>query len=143
QAGTPDALYLRPVDAFAAAFFGDVNRLDGIVDGGWIRTCLGAIRNRHYPDGSRVDVLIRPDALSLAPKGAPSDGADAEARVGAVRYAGRRSGVRSGVGEGEDPRLHLQARQAGLFPSRVGERLSVTIDQAQTFVFEKPDSRAG
>src|SRR5690606_3040050 len=42
QAGTPDALYLHPVDAFTAEFFGEVNRLDGIVEGGWIKTCLGA-----------------------------------------------------------------------------------------------------
>jgi iron(III) transport system ATP-binding protein len=143
QTGTPNALYLHPVDAFTAGFFGDLNRLDGIVDGGWIRTCLGAIPNRQHADGSRVDVLIRPDALTLAPPGTRSNQPDTEARVCAVQYAGRCSLVRIGLGDGTDPRTHFQARHAGLFPSRVGERLRVTIDQAQTFVFEKPDGRAG
>jgi iron(III) transport system ATP-binding protein len=143
QTGTPDALYLNPVDAFTAEFFGDINRLDGVVEGAWIRTCLGAIANRHYPDGSRVEVLIRPDALTLAPPGYDSNQAEAEARVCAVQYAGRSSLVRIGLGDGTDPRMHFHARQPGLFPSRVGERLRVRIDQAQAFVFEKPGHRAG
>ena len=33
QAGTPDDLYSRPVDAFTAAFFGAVNRVPGTAEG--------------------------------------------------------------------------------------------------------------
>ena len=137
QAGTPDALYLRPVDAFTAEFFGDINRLDGVVEGPWIRTCLGTVANPRYPDGARVDVLVRTDAITLSPSADGRPPAGTEARVCAVQYAGRSSVVRIGLGEGNDPRPHFQVRLPGVCESRIGDRLRVQLDRNRTFVFEK------
>lgn len=143
QTGTPDELYLHPVDAFTAEFFGDINRIEGVVEGEWIRTCLGAIANPRYPEGSRVDVLIRPDALSLSPLSFDRTQSETEARVCGIQYAGRSSIVRIGLGEGDDPRMHFRVRLPGVCESKVGDRLRVRIDQNQTFVFEHSDDRAG
>ncbi len=143
QSGTPGELYLHPVDAFTAEFFGEINRIEGVVEGEWIRTCLGAVANPHHPEGRRVDVLVRPDAITLSPLPADRTRPETEARVCAVQYAGRSSLVRIGLGEGENPRLHFQVRLPGICPSKVGDRLRVQIDQSQTFIFEKTDDRTG
>src|SRR5690606_25015082 len=49
QIGSPVDLYCRPVDAFAASFFGEVNRLRGVVREGRVDTPLGPVDATHLP----------------------------------------------------------------------------------------------
>ena len=42
QDGTPVETYFHPEDPFVAGFFGQINRLAGVVTGGHVTTPLGA-----------------------------------------------------------------------------------------------------
>ncbi len=59
QVGRPEDLYLRPVNSFAAGFFGEINRLDGIVRNGCVDTPLGCVHPTNLDEGTAVEVLIR------------------------------------------------------------------------------------
>src|SRR3546814_15220274 len=59
QAGTPDRLYCNPVNTFVTQFFGEVNRLKGVVKGGVVETPLGRLPSRDLAEGAMAEVLIR------------------------------------------------------------------------------------
>ena len=135
QVGRPVDLYSHPVNAFVAGFFGDINRLDGIVEKECVRTPFGVVMARGLEEGTAVEVLIRPEALHLAPP--PEDPSERAslARVMASRMLGRTSLVHlMPVGaHGQDP--HLHARIPGRFLPPEDEILHVSLDRSQTFVF--------
>jgi iron(III) transport system ATP-binding protein len=127
QIGRPEELYLRPENAFVAAFFGEVNRIPARVEAGLARTALGAIDGNGLAEGSAVEVLIRPEALVLteAPEG--------EARVLAARMLGRTSLVHLEIAG--DPPLHLHSRMPGDFLPGEGSRVSIRLDRRRAHVF--------
>ena len=80
QLGSPIELYRRPTSGFSASFMGEVNRLDGEVVGGasapagevQVQTTLGVIRGiAPRPITGRVEVYVRPEAISLESLDAP------------------------------------------------------------------------
>ena len=68
----------RYATAYAAAFFGEVNALAGVVRGGTVDTPVGRLAVEGHAcgccvaDGSPVEVLVRPEALKLAPLASPT-----------------------------------------------------------------------
>ncbi len=136
QTGSPRELYNEPVDAFAAEFFGDVNHLEGVVDGEWITTEAGQIPNKNYPDGAAIDVLVRPDAISLGSEELENS-LSKQVHVCAVDYVGGSSHVRLGFSEEIDDAEHITARHPGPFDAAIGDRLQLNIDQTKTFTFPK------
>ncbi len=138
QIGTPDELYTAPVDAFTAAFFGAINRFSGTVDGAWVRTGIGAVANPGFRDGARVEVLIRPDGLSVAPLEARDGEPGAAMRVCSVHFAGASSVIRLGPNGSAPGHDHFHARQPGLFRAGVGDPVRISIDRNQAFVFDDP-----
>jgi len=127
QTGTPDQIYLEPADGFVAAFFGDVNRFCGIVGNGSVETPLGPVGTNGAAAGSEVEVLVRPEALSLADKGAPGT-------VLAARFLGRGSLIDVRVADGPEGlvRIHMPGRKL----PREGETVHIARDDSQTFVFK-------
>ncbi len=75
QVGTPEQVYTRPTNAFVAGFIGRSNRLRGTVEqvdaaGSLVRLADGsALRSRQaeLATGTAVEVIIRNDAIGLAP----------------------------------------------------------------------------
>ncbi len=71
QIDTPDTLYHAPATKSVARMVGTCDFLDGIVTGDRIQTELGNLAlkssGHHYPDGTRVDVLVRLDDFQIAP----------------------------------------------------------------------------
>jgi iron(III) transport system ATP-binding protein len=63
QVGTPSQLYNTPVDAATARFFADLNEVDGTVKNGAIETILGTFKEAQFPDGTKVNIMVRPSAL--------------------------------------------------------------------------------
>ncbi|MEM8950350.1 MAG: ABC transporter ATP-binding protein [Pseudomonadota bacterium] len=63
QSGTPAELYRHPASPFVAGFFGPPNRFKGWVLAGLVSTPLGEMKADNLPDGTAVDVLIRPEGL--------------------------------------------------------------------------------
>ncbi|MBO6783872.1 MAG: ABC transporter ATP-binding protein [Alphaproteobacteria bacterium] len=133
QSGSPDEIYLRPVDGFVAAFFGDVNRFDGKVENGGVDTPLGRIATNGTPAGTRVEVLVRPEALEI---GEVADGFSGA--VIAARFLGRSSliDVRLADSAGTTVRVHMPGR---LLPEK-GAQVRVGRNDSQTFVFPRNDA---
>ncbi|MDP6805600.1 MAG: ABC transporter ATP-binding protein [Rhodospirillales bacterium] len=139
QAGPPLETYLKPVDAFVAALFGPVNRLEGTVEGARVATPLGSLAADGLPDGIRVQVLIRPEALQLdtAPAGAAGD---IELSVDWARLLGRTSLVRLRMrSPATDAEVLLHARVYGTFLPVAGTAVSVRLDPDRAFVFPAAD----
>jgi iron(III) transport system ATP-binding protein len=137
QQGSPADLYCAPADAFVAAFFGEVNRIEGRVDRGAVDTLVGTVPSQGLPDGQAVSVVIRPEGLRIEILSAPVT-ADRSGEVEQARLLGRTSLIHIAM-PGEGPQvgeaLHLHARVPGVFLPRPGTRVRVTVDPAQTFVF--------
>lgn len=135
QVGTPTDLYCAPQDAFVAGFFGDVNRLDGTVRDGRVATPFGPVAARNLDEGTPVEVLIRPEGLSLRPAEEGDMPRVGLARVIAARMLGRSSLVHLSVTSGPEQALHLHARIPGRFLPEENQVLEVELDRSQAFVF--------
>jgi len=137
QQGTPAELYCEPVDAFVAAFFGEVNHVEGKVVGGVVDTPIGRVAAPNLADGQPATVVIRPEGVRILPW---SEGA-AEHLGGEVEQArllGRTSLVHVTVrGEGRwtGAAVHLHVRVPGVYLPRPGTRVRIDLDPAQSFVF--------
>lgn len=137
QIGTPTELYFQPRSAFAAAFFGDINRFEATVRQGRIATPLGEIAAESFADGARVEVLIRPEGVQLHSGLADGGAGRPTVEVMESRLLGRSSLIHlTARGDGGDEGdVHLHARAPGHFLPAVQERLTVSLDPKQTFVF--------
>ncbi len=68
QVGTPEEIYQAPASRFVADFVGAADFILGTVLREGIRTELGLFPNPNgLPIGSRVDVMIRPDEVTIVP----------------------------------------------------------------------------
>jgi iron(III) transport system ATP-binding protein len=134
QVGPPADLYYAPSNAFVAGFFGDINRLQARVANGRVATVLGEVEASGFADGLEVEVLIRPEALTLRPAATGGSGGDADgegggrARVMAARLLGRTSLVHLSVDGADGQDLHLHARVPGRFLPEENEIMSVQLD---------------
>ncbi|MFV3076097.1 ABC transporter ATP-binding protein [Niveispirillum fermenti] len=140
QVGSPTALYTKPVDAFAASFFGEVNVLEGRVCRGRVDTPVGSLPAPRMGEGQAVEVLIRPEALRLALTGEDEGAASVPnlAQVEASRLLGRTSLVHLRVTDREGRSHHLHARAPGHFLPADGSHVSVMLEPRQAFVFARP-----
>ena len=129
QEGPPDQLYRRPVNAFCAAFLGDVNRFELVVQGGGVDTPLGRFAAGELDEGERAEVLVRPEALTL-------DGGDGiPARVEAVHSLGRSARVELALGHG----VGVRARVPWQALPETGAEVHIAVDAAMVFVFPAAD----
>jgi iron(III) transport system ATP-binding protein len=132
QFGRPAELYLQPRSAFAAEFFGEVNHLAAKVREGAVETPFGRLPADGVADGELAEVLIRPEAVIVAPLG---DGEQLTARVVAVRMLGRSSLIHLQVEDGTSGAPHLHARVPGDVTPAEGERCAVRLDRRKAYVF--------
>ena len=126
QEGSPIDLYRHPSSLFVAAFFGEVNRLPGTARGGLVDTCLGRVPTG-LPDGSAVEIALRPEALQVdmaGNRGIP-------ARVISAHPLGRSTRLVLALDDGQ----RLRARIWGLHQPAPDTPVTIAIDPAQAFVF--------
>lgn len=98
QSGAPYNLYNAPIDRAAAAFFSDVNVIRGRVQGASVDTPFGAFLAPGHADGTRVEIVIRPQHLRLdfdrkeaPPRPTETDGVPARGAVVRSRFLGNQS----------------------------------------------------
>src|SRR5690606_15194967 len=140
QFATPVECYFKPVDAFAASFFGEVNRISARVEGGQVKTPLAWLPADGFAEGSDVEVLVRPEGIRLLPPGDAAGSGRVEARVIAARLLGRSSLVHLSVKPADGQPLHLHARVPGRFLPSDGDLFTLDLDRAQAFVFASGDT---
>jgi len=135
QEGTPADIYLRPRDPFVATLFGPVNQWTAAVAGGEVATPIGRFAAPGLAEGDAATVLIRPEAVSLAPAGDGSVDAlpaAADAVVLDSRLLGGQSAVIVACDAGG---WRLRALVAGVFLPAPGTRVTVAADPARAFVY--------
>lgn len=133
QTGRPVNLYCQPNSAFVAEFFGEVNRLEGAVDQGRIRTVLGDFEAPDaLEDGQPVSIVIRHEALNVEPE---TGAGNPNAFVMEARLLGRASLIHLSVPTGREE-LHLHARVPGMNQLQSGSAVRITVDPEQAFVFQ-------
>ena len=130
QTGVPQAVYRSPVDAAAARFFSDCNEVSGIVRQGVATSALIGIPTR-AAEGSEVTIMIRPQAIGLAP-----DAEGFEGLVTARRFLGDATQLTVVIEGLEDP---LTVRLAGGTAPGRGETARFKIDPAQVLMFTATD----
>lgn len=96
QSGAPYNIYNTPMDRAAAAFFSDINVFSGEVNGALTDTPFGQFLAPGVPDGTVVDIVIRPqhvridfDRAGQGPRPTPQDGTPARAVVTRSRFIGK------------------------------------------------------
>jgi iron(III) transport system ATP-binding protein len=135
QQGTPREIYDHPVNAFVAAFFSRVNRLEGLVVGGRVTTPVLDLPADGLDDGTRVEVVVRPESVRLTPASGDADGTIAT--VTDVRTVGRASLVRLCMAGSGGREWHLEARLLGRDLPGVGSRVAVSVAEGQALVFAR------
>lgn len=128
QVGTPEQLYSKPNCAFAAEFFGDINRLPGRVTQGGVETPFGKIVAPNLPEGTSAEVLIRPEAVRLASTGV-------SARLLESHCLGATTLLDLALDIPELPQLQAQIA-SNTFP-QTGTQLTLQLDSRGVFVFAK------
>ena len=129
QQGTPAELYSQPVEEFVASFLGALNRVSAKVEPGILISELGQIP---WPETetlpSSVDILVRPEAIRLAP---PQDDSEPTAMVRLTRSLGPYSLIELELPSGQV----MTARAASFLTPNEGSECAISLDRRQVFCF--------
>ncbi len=139
QRGAPYNVYNAPVDRRAAAFFSDINVIRGTVQGALTDTPFGAFLAPGVPDGTEVEIVIRPQHIRIdfdrdgrGPHPTPEDGVPARGAVIRSRYMGSESLVEFGM---DHDGSVLKATVPSVFLPKPGTALWLMIRRGRCFVF--------
>jgi iron(III) transport system ATP-binding protein len=114
QQAPPADLYAAPASPWVATFVGDANLVTGTADGAGAATPVGWVPVAGDPAGRRLDVLVRPEDLRVA----PGD----EAMVELVEFYGHDTVYDIRLGDGSSVRARV-----GAAPTlRRGDRVAVS-----------------
>jgi multiple sugar transport system ATP-binding protein len=158
QLGTPNEIYQRPANRMVAKFLGNpaMNLLPVVFDGsdlllaGQRLTCPGALRPQ-LAAGQRIELGIRPEHCHLAQN---ADAAQVNIRITLLEPLGRETLVRSEVlGDVPPSASPLPHHPPGSAPIllfsvpastnvKVGDRLSIALDQNHISLFEPSSGEA-
>ncbi len=126
QCAAPAVLYERPATAFVAEFVGTMNHLQGTM----IDSELVEVAGRRLPvdgerptPGTKVKVLLRPEAIDLEPL---AQGAASDSAVGTVRIAtflGAITRITVVLDDGTEVKADLPSHRASEFPAAARARL--------------------
>ena len=144
QSGAPYNIYNAPVDRDAAAFFSDVNVIHGTVQGALTDTPFGEFLIPGVPDGTEVEIVIRPQHLRIdidrdgkGPNPTREDGVAAKGSVVRARYMGNESLVEFRM---EHDGSMLTATVPSVFLPNPGTQLWLMMRRRRCFVFPKEKS---
>ena len=141
QEGGPYNIYNNPVDRQAAAFFSDINVISGRVLGAQVDTPFGAFLAPGHPDGTEVEIVIRPQHLKLdfdrngtGPRPTETDGVPARGRVVRARFMGSESFVEL---EMDHDGSSLRASIPAVFMPPKGTPMWLAMRRDRCFVFRR------
>jgi iron(III) transport system ATP-binding protein len=141
QAGAPYTVFNNPVDLAAAAFFSDLNVIRGRVQGALTATPFGPFLVPGVPDGSLVDIAIRPQHLAIdfdragrGPRPTPTHGDAARGVVERARFLGGMSLVEFRM---DFDGSTLKAEVPSVFLPQPGTPLWLMFRRDRCFVFPR------
>ena len=136
QIDTPKGIYHRPKTKFGAQFFGDINQISGRIEKGRIKTDIGYISDLNISGESEVEVLIRPEAITIVETEYPR----LSLYVCAVRDTGSTRIVKLGADDWKQPHTHILANYRGSKDLQPGAQVGVEIEKEKVFIFGKDDT---
>lgn len=143
QSGRPHEIYYHPRHEFVAKLFGLMNRFEGVVKGGCVEIPIGKIRAKGMGEGRKVEVLVRPEGVTLesdSDNGTPVD-------VISTHLLGHDNIVRVRLTEevGDENGKELYVRIHHAFEPELSKRITAGVDPEYAFIFpmDEPDSTAG
>ena len=141
QRGAPYNIYNKPVDREAAAFFSDINVISGVVEGALTQTPFGQFLCPGLPNGTEVDICIRPQHLKIdfdragrGPHPTPGEGVPARGVVRRARFMGFDSLVEFTM---DFDGSVLRAQIPSVFLPKPGTPLWLMIRRDRCFVFPR------
>ena len=141
QQASPYNIYNAPADRAAAAFFSDVNALAGVVRGALTDTPFGRFLAPGLPDGTRVDIVFRPqhvridfDRAGRGPAPTATEGVAARGTVERARFMGKESLVEFLMDDGTS---RVTTTVPAVFLPRPGTVLWLSIRRDRCFVFPR------
>jgi len=139
QQGAPYNVYTRPIDQASVSFFSDANVLRAEVSGALARTPFGRFLAPGVPDGTKVDIVFRPQHVRIdfdrngqGPAPTPSDGTAARAVVSRARFMGNESLIEFDM---DHDGSALRVTVPNVFLPQPGTVLWLTIRRDRCFVF--------
>ncbi|MDI5983986.1 ABC transporter ATP-binding protein [Halomonas sp. M4R5S39] len=142
QMGTPRELYCHPCDPFVVTFFGEVNELNGEVRDGCVQTPVGPVGAGWLAEGTRAQVMVRPEALRITERDEPPQG-HRYSHVIMAKLLGRSSLLHICAHGADGREAHLHARVPGVFLPAEGQPVDIHLDPSQVFVFPSRATVAG
>lgn len=136
QLGTPYDLYCHPVEPFVVRFFGEVNEVQAVVQGGEVHCAFGTVPAAGYPDGTSVRMLIRPEAVSV--RLVSETRAHQRSHVVVSRLLGRTSLLHLCVHTDNGGEFHGHSRMPGVFLPAPDQPVAMELDPGQVFIFPIP-----
>ncbi|MBX3445867.1 MAG: ABC transporter ATP-binding protein [Parvibaculaceae bacterium] len=130
QCATPEELYARPASALVASLFGEAQRFPAVVSGETAITAYGPVSVSGHSEGAHVEVIVRPEAVTLAPASAK----ESNFRIGDIRFLGRDWLVLL-MNDGAPGLEPLRARVPALEGLAVEASVALRFDPQGTFVF--------
>lgn len=134
QSGSPSEAWLGPVDRFVTELFGPVNSLSGVARMKIVETVLGKFAAPAIKEGEEVDILIRPDGITIRELGEDLGGAGICGTILSARLLGRVSYLTIAI---DNDNCVLNARLSGVILPKKGTRVQVLIEKCSVFVFPK------
>ena len=141
QKGAPYNIYNAPCDRDAAAFFSDVNILQGRVQGALTNTAFGQFLAPGLPDGTDVDIVFRPQHVKIdfdrggrGPNPTAQDGTPARGVVDRARFMGHESLVEFRM---DFDGSRIKATVPAVFLPKPGMPLWLTVRRDRCFVFPR------
>ncbi|MDF0600088.1 ABC transporter ATP-binding protein [Psychromarinibacter sp. C21-152] len=139
QRGAPYNVYNAPADKAAAAFFSDINVIPGVVHGALTDTPFGQFLAPGVPDGTAVEIVIRPQHLKIdfdregrGPLPTAKDGVAARGVVQRARFMGKESLVEFRM---DHDLSILKATVPNVFLPKPGTAMWLTIRRDRCFVY--------
>ena len=138
QQGAPYNVYTRPADKAAVAFFSDANKLDAVVEGALAITPFGRFLAPGVADGTRVQIVFRPQHLRIdfdranTPAPTAAEGTPARALVTRARFMGNESLVEFKL---EQEGTLLKATVPNVFLPQPGTAMWLRVPRDRCFIF--------
>ncbi len=127
-------VFLHPKNSFVAKLFGPANRFETVVKAGKVNTPLGTFSASNISDGAKVEVLIRPEAVTAVKSNADT----ANAQVLVNHFLGHSSCMHVNVTSPIDGKTYeVRARSEPDDILNIGVKTALKIDEKHVFVFEQ------
>ena len=133
QIGSPREIYNQPVDLESAQLFSEINKLEGIIEGGSLKTEIGSFDISGAHTGTKADIALRYSDFSLTePAEKPSY--RFKATIRSVRFLGRDCQIEF---QGPDGGQILRARLPDNANLVDGEHTDLYIPRDKVLIFQR------